>query len=1145
MQISQPLTDQAWQVLQPRLLAQLPYAERREKERAQQHELLAEEYRQRRQQEAQLKETRENFDREWETFQAPVRTRIGALADEIIDARWAQGNAVTKETSPRFAADILLHVRQRFYADIAREDKAALVAGETVKADSANGPPTRRLILENMKWLFETKIKPRTDHFQKELFLCSACDSNFKFYGFEGVIQHYAAKHTTTLSMGNIIVHWRAEWPETPPFNPNPSPAKAAYYKVPTPAIPSLQDHPPIRDSHGTTSFGTYSQGGETGIAVAPQRHNTALYPVEAYADSYGGPHQEAARPSVPLQQYSGAPTVDHDVGASYSSSQSGYANGAGNYSSFPTGRHGQVTQSYASSFPGQQTYSGFAQGHSSTVSQGYVADLNMSAHAGYPPAAYPSIFSNGPLASNPSSLDFGRNVTGQVSDLYQRQMDEMAKHAKDVFTGIGGIKDLPGSVRIHVVIQHTISRFKATFPNEPSLSMFIDGLDRNAVMRPVRSVNGLGCKTCIKTGTGAKLYTLPHLVNHFRTIHVENTQTFGYPQYGLQAPERDWKHDMIDLPDLSKVSNLVNASGMTDSKLALIAWAFPEAFPSPLPRLRGAGNTGPLPIYRRDLDLSTRGFQDTQPSAIANLPHPFHDQSDEHDNFRPYSAFRPLSQAASSEPLEPPGEDEYDPHRPAYWGKLVKIEPSSNQLYKADRPSTLTNGHESSFQSQQGSPNYKPPNGIEPAHPYYNASPSRTQVSDQRSGQLYEPSERLAQPQSPKIRATSRSDKEYEQRDSDQIRSSRQVKLNEHDVLSEFGKGYRHAPDQGQLVDDVRSSRHAARTASPQEGADAADRFLSKLAPGSGDGHHCEPASSDREAENPSTAPWREERPVKRQQQYFPEDGAYEQVLGASNVKKRLESVTPLQQQRPVLSQSVNGSHTFVSQRSGLSSQYREENRPSSHVKIPLKPARTGESPSVAYNIYGDARQAVTHELEDHIGHVTERPPSQSRSYHLSRISEYGGRSRSPPGPEETALYRPRSPVEEDRRQREPVYRVHSPSPRREIRSQRVLSYNYPTQNRYEYIDDRGLADNHYQQQVEYVPVRYETHEPVEPARYIIARPTEQISPGYERYGQRYVEEPVYEHFERNGQVYRVPQRVYEEQQGRAAPPSAHSYKY
>lgn len=183
-------------------------------------EVLAEEYRQRRHQEAQLKETKDNFDREWEIFQTPVRNRIGALANDIIETRWAGAKSITKDTSPKFAADVLVNVRQRFYAEIAQEDEAALAAGGPVKTDSPNGPPTRKLILENMKWLFDTKIKPLTDHFQRELFLCNGCDGNFKFYGFEGVIQHYAAKHTTTLSMGNIVVHWRAEWPEHPPSTP-------------------------------------------------------------------------------------------------------------------------------------------------------------------------------------------------------------------------------------------------------------------------------------------------------------------------------------------------------------------------------------------------------------------------------------------------------------------------------------------------------------------------------------------------------------------------------------------------------------------------------------------------------------------------------------------------------------------------------------------------------------------------------------------------------------------------------------------------------------------------------------------------------------------------------------------------------------
>ena len=222
IQITQPMTDQAWNILRPRLLAQLPYAERKEKERLQKDETLAEEYKQR-------KETKENSDRAWETSQNPVRNRLGALADAVIQSRWEGGKNLTKNSCPKFAADVLIQTRQKF------EDEAAIAVGKPIARESSNEPPARTLILENMKWLFDTKIKPLPDILQRELFLCNGCDGILKFYGFEGVIQHYAAKHTTALSMGNVVVHWRAHWPEQPPFNPDPTPTRTTTHKIPTP----------------------------------------------------------------------------------------------------------------------------------------------------------------------------------------------------------------------------------------------------------------------------------------------------------------------------------------------------------------------------------------------------------------------------------------------------------------------------------------------------------------------------------------------------------------------------------------------------------------------------------------------------------------------------------------------------------------------------------------------------------------------------------------------------------------------------------------------------------------------------------------------------------------------------------------------
>ena len=1127
MQISQPMTDQAWEILRPRLLSQLPFAERREKEQVQQTEILAEEYRQRRQQEAQLKETKEHFDREWENHQAPVRHRIGALATEIIETRWAGGRAVTKESSPKFAADVLLDVRHRFYATLAQEDDATLALGEFVKTDHPNGPPMRRLILENMKWLFDTKIKPLTDHFQRELFLCNGCDGNFRFYGFEGVIQHYAAKHTTTLSMGNIVVHWRSEWPEHPPFNPNPSVAKTNYYKIPTPA-PAVQA-PGARDPRGSIAYSNFVQPAETGASTGVSQHQTPHGSTVGYQNPYPGPRPEGPPQALPAQSYPPA-TSSHSVGAGYSGAPNGFTSSTASYKPFPITQQGQVAQH--GSYAGHQGYPAFSQGQISTVPQGYFSEASASKYGGRTTVPYPSNFQKGPLAALPQV----HNAPGQVSDLYQRQMDEMAKYAKDVFTGIGGVKDLPGSVRIHVVIQHTVTRFKASFPNEPSLSMFIDGLDHNAVMRPVRSVNGLGCRTCVKNGTGAKLYTLPHLVNHFRTTHVETPQKLGYPQH----PELDWKHDMIDYPDLSVISKLLNANGMTDAKLSLIAFVFPDAFPIPLPSLRSRANTGPHPTYRKELDAEGRGVSGAPSHPLAASTAHYGGQAGDQSFNRPNSGFRALSSGRSSEPPEPPGEDEYDPHRPAYLGKIVKIDNGSVQPHRSVQHSPSKDSRPYfCYAQQENSPCAIPP-PVEDEQSHDNSSALGSRTNEPYPRDSYEPPEYAIEPRSPVVNVASQAGHRLLRHTGVHAKPSRQDDMDEQAISVDYVRKDDHSQENGRLGDTFSTVKRRAQGVSPPDGIDAADHFLSTLAPDSEGTRSQKRISSERDTERFSSAVWFSEPPSKRRQQYFGQYGAYDQRVGEEVMVKRHESmISGNHLQTGGLPDPRNGSQAAVPRISGSHTHYYDGLRPLS--QIPLKPARTGSSTPVRYAPYEEPEQLIVNDRQDVGGSMLKRPRSASHSYQASRISQYRNQPASPQRPQvETALYQPRSPVEEDRR--DGTYQVRSPSSSRVNHSQRVPSYEYPTQARYEYVDNPGVPNGHYPQRVEYVPIRYEDAGLREPTRYVITRPLEQLGPEYVRYESSYASGPGHE---RSGQIYNPPQRACQDPYSRGAPSFAHSHQY
>ncbi|KAF2973114.1 hypothetical protein GQX73_g489 [Xylaria multiplex] len=222
IQITSPLDDTAWNLLKSRLIAQ---REDMDQEQHQSQEVpthsrggLEQSDGSQSLQRVTL-ETKKKVDQTWDDAQAPLRARISILADQRIHNSWGNGRKVNKESSLQFAVDVLLHVRRQFYDEIEKDDAAARAVGQTPPRDAPDGPYTRKLTLENMKWLFAVKVKPLTESYRKELFYCHGCETNNKLYGFEGVVQHYAAKHTNCLSLGSVVVHWRAEWPEVPPWS--------------------------------------------------------------------------------------------------------------------------------------------------------------------------------------------------------------------------------------------------------------------------------------------------------------------------------------------------------------------------------------------------------------------------------------------------------------------------------------------------------------------------------------------------------------------------------------------------------------------------------------------------------------------------------------------------------------------------------------------------------------------------------------------------------------------------------------------------------------------------------------------------------------------------------------------------------------
>ncbi|KAL5326087.1 hypothetical protein ACEPPN_007225 [Leptodophora sp. 'Broadleaf-Isolate-01'] len=571
IQIIQPLVDGSWEVLKPRLISQREEAEQRENDRVAQTRVVQERFDERRLQDMQSRsDSKDLVEREWDDMQAPLRARIGSYADETIRDGWNGGEKVSYETSPLFAAGVLIYVRKRFYAEVAKDEAAVRATGREPELDPPHGPFTRKLILENMKWVFDTKIKPHTEQYRKELFLCNACEFANKYYGFEGVIQHFAAKHTSSLSVGSVVVHWKSEWPEYPPFNPEPDNAVKPYYPA---AASGTVPYP----SNGPATQQNYGYGGYPVPVSTPmpgpnphvyQESPGPYYGHPQFGDQYSG-HQNGpyAPPPQPYQdpsqafqsqQYSVAPHVPSIAG--YNDAPQDYSqNGYGAQYQPPQDMYANQGQQYpppASEMPGQ-------------------------------PAPYDTSAQYGPSYNQvPSYPPNDIPQPPQKTEQYIAQLQDLARNARDIWNSIGSIKEVPGSLKVYTIIYHLLKRFRETYHEDPPLAMMVDGLSSNKDMRPVRNVNGLLCKACTLgmagslPGSQKKHFSFPQLVNHFHTIHdLGLSKNYGVPL--------DWTRDMVDLPDTAKLTAVVNAPGINDEKLALFTEAVPEIIPAPRPASR------------------------------------------------------------------------------------------------------------------------------------------------------------------------------------------------------------------------------------------------------------------------------------------------------------------------------------------------------------------------------------------------------------------------------------------------------------------------------------------------------------------------------------------------------------------------------
>ena len=210
LQIPMLLDDNAWEMLKPRLLG--------EREQAGIREDFAGHGRAAGTDPGAITHPSDPLDGEVDPLQNPVKASLSLIVDDYIRSQWRGGHdTVTFANAPQFAASVLTHALQSYSKQRIPAVSTPSAVSSITKLVEGSWP---RIKLEDIKWICDFKLRPITSKVRKELYLCSSCEG--KFYAFDPLIQHYAAKHTAKLSYGNAILYWKAEWPDELPFNPHP-----------------------------------------------------------------------------------------------------------------------------------------------------------------------------------------------------------------------------------------------------------------------------------------------------------------------------------------------------------------------------------------------------------------------------------------------------------------------------------------------------------------------------------------------------------------------------------------------------------------------------------------------------------------------------------------------------------------------------------------------------------------------------------------------------------------------------------------------------------------------------------------------------------------------------------------------------------
>jgi hypothetical protein len=198
LQKIEPFHDKEWKRLKSQLLAQ--YKKMKKTEKKSTSIAKASE---KHQSEDIAKDNKGLTHQGWHNTDTLVRIRISTLTDQFLRDHWGERQGIKQKDCAQFTIEVFAYVHKQFYAEFSKADDAS---------------STRRLILDDMKWIFDNKIKSLINHHPQEFFFCSKC-LNSKLFGFHAVVQHYASKHAEKKLRNQ---HWRAEWTEEPLFRSSP-----------------------------------------------------------------------------------------------------------------------------------------------------------------------------------------------------------------------------------------------------------------------------------------------------------------------------------------------------------------------------------------------------------------------------------------------------------------------------------------------------------------------------------------------------------------------------------------------------------------------------------------------------------------------------------------------------------------------------------------------------------------------------------------------------------------------------------------------------------------------------------------------------------------------------------------------------------